>query len=221
MIVSFLFRVCMTLCFACLFSRLHATQNILTKEIVDDLLDNISSECKLEMEGALDTQWDLTPGCKLEIRSKLMQSSGIDAKTGSVHSDSVDTKHPLGDDSNAKVFPAQKQAKPERDVRKQKESNKKVEMEIDSHKSIFAMKVAVALCVIVLIVIFVCLQFGRPNKDKKNIAQTTPSGKGKNCKIEPDAEDESWMDSSVTGNGIVIDGGSINKASQKKKQKHT
>jgi hypothetical protein len=54
----------------------------LTKEYVDTLLGRMTSECKHEVEEALDTQRELSSQCKTELQNALSSISGLSVQDG-------------------------------------------------------------------------------------------------------------------------------------------
>jgi len=99
-------------------SKEPSAPQVLTKESVDSLLNSISNQCKAEMEGALDTQWELSTACRTEIQAQLSAVPGIDANAGIVLPDAVKMNSPPGYDPNIKPPLPPKPPKLEREMRK-------------------------------------------------------------------------------------------------------
>ena len=71
-------------------------QAVLTKNHIDRILENISAQCRVEMEGALDSQIEVSERCKVEIQTALTDGfpGELNAQEGTVDPLSTKMKRP-------------------------------------------------------------------------------------------------------------------------------
>ena len=204
-----------------------SAEQVLTKESVDALLDSISPQCKAEMEGALDTQWELTPACRTEVQAQLSAVSGVDARAGVVLPEAVQMNLPPGYDPSIKPPLPPKPPKLEREMRRaQRDLNKNLEQAAENAH--FATQVGLLVVVVVVVVVvvgvFVCRARGGVDVDDGS-SSGAGSGGGKRKKgaggelRRNDSDGTSWMDSNGDSavSGAGGGDGSNSKNSKKKK----